>query len=76
VRYWIESLEKLGVKGELRFELITGSRNQPLYWLVLVTKHEIATKFWQTRHGDRQQHRMDRAHLESRDGLHKGQPGL
>ncbi len=48
VQYWVESLKKLGFEGEVRFELITGSKNQPLYWLVLVTKHEIAQKFWKT----------------------------
>ncbi len=48
VQYWIGLLKSLGFGGEVRFELITGSKNQPLYWLVLVAKHEIATKFWKT----------------------------
>jgi len=48
VRYWVESVRKLGFDGDVRFELITGSKNQPLYWLVLITKHEIAQKFWKT----------------------------
>lgn len=48
VQYWVELLRKLGFEGDVRFELITGSKNQPLYWLVLVAKHEIATKFWKT----------------------------
>jgi hypothetical protein len=43
--------------GEVRFELITGSRKQPLYWLVLVAKHEIAMKFWKkaAQHGKTQE---------------------
>jgi three-Cys-motif partner protein len=57
VRYWIGLLKNLGFDGDVRFELITGSKNQPLYWLVLVAKHEIATKFWKTttQHGKTQQ---------------------
>ena len=46
IRYWVSLLEGLGFKGELKFELIRGPNNIPLYWLVLVAKHEIATKFW------------------------------
>lgn len=48
VHYWVGLLKKLGFEGEVQFELITGSKNQPLYWLVLVAKHEIGTKFWKT----------------------------
>jgi len=48
VQYWIGLLKSLGFEGEIRFELITGSKKQPLYWLVLVAKHELATKFWKT----------------------------
>lgn len=57
VQYWVESLKTLGFEGDVRFELITGSKNQPLYWLVLITKHEIAQKFWKTaaQHGKTQQ---------------------
>jgi len=57
VKYWVGLLEKLGFDGDVRFELIKGSRNQPLYWLVLVAKHEIAMKFWKTaaQHGKTQQ---------------------
>jgi three-Cys-motif partner protein len=48
VQYWVGLLKNLGFEGEVRFELITGSKNQPLYWLVLVAKNEIATKFWKS----------------------------
>ncbi len=48
VQYWVGLLKSLGFEGEVRFELITGPQKQPLYWLVLVAKHEIATKFWKT----------------------------
>lgn len=46
IRYWVDLLNGLGFGGEMRFELITGSKGQPLYWLVLVAKHETAAKFW------------------------------
>ncbi|MBS0365116.1 MAG: three-Cys-motif partner protein TcmP [Proteobacteria bacterium] len=57
VQYWADSLKKLGFADETRFELITGTKNQPLYWLVLVAKHEIAQKFWKTaaQHGKTRQ---------------------
>lgn len=43
---WVEQLGTLGFEGDVRFELITGKKNQPLYWLVLIAKHELAMKFW------------------------------
>jgi three-Cys-motif partner protein len=43
---WVEQLKTLGFEGEVRFELITGTKSQPLYWLVLVAKHELANMFW------------------------------
>jgi three-Cys-motif partner protein len=57
IQYWVGLLKQLGFDADVRFELITGSKNQPLYWLVLVAKHEIAMKFWKTaaQHGKTQQ---------------------
>jgi three-Cys-motif partner protein len=57
IQYWIGLLMQLGFDADVRFELITGSTNQPLYWLVLVAKHELAMKFWKTatQHGKTQQ---------------------
>ena len=57
VQYWIGLLKQLGFDADVRFELITGSKNQPLYWLVLVAKHEIAMKFWKkaAQHGKTQE---------------------
>ena len=28
--------------------LLKGGKNQPLYWLLLAAKHELAHKFWAT----------------------------
>lgn len=46
--YWRELVAKLGIESSADMRLITGSRNQPLYWLLLVAKHELAHKFWST----------------------------
>lgn len=43
---WVAQLKTLGFGGEVHFELITGLKNQPLYWLVIVAKHDLASKFW------------------------------
>jgi hypothetical protein len=48
IRYWVGLLRRLGFEGDTQFELITGPKNQPLYWLVLIAKHEIARRFWRT----------------------------
>jgi three-Cys-motif partner protein len=57
IQFWVESVKQMGFDADVRFELITGSRKQPLYWLVLVAKHEIAMKFWKAaaQHGKTQQ---------------------
>lgn len=46
IRHWVSLLGGLGFGSAPRFELITGPNNIPLYWMVLVAKHEIATKLW------------------------------
>jgi three-Cys-motif partner protein len=46
--YWLDLIRGLGFKGDAqgRETLIRGPNRQPLYWLVLVAKHELAQKFW------------------------------
>lgn len=46
LRYWSELVGRLGVWPSLEPKLITGSGNQPLYWLLLAAKHELALAFW------------------------------
>lgn len=46
IDYWVGRLRGLGFDSETRFRLITGQNGQPLYWLVLVAKHQLAAKFW------------------------------
>ena len=45
ISYWVSKTEGLGFPPG-RFELITGSKNQRLYWLVLLSRHKRAAEFW------------------------------
>lgn len=45
IRYWVSKIEELGFPSG-RFELIAGSKNQRLYWLVLASRHRRAAEFW------------------------------
>ena len=44
--YWIELVERTGKSVPENWDLVTGSRGQHLYWLVLVAKHSLAKRFW------------------------------
>jgi three-Cys-motif partner protein len=44
--FWREQVSKLGTGTAKDVKLITGERNQRLYWLLLAAKHELARKFW------------------------------
>lgn len=46
--YWRFLVGGLGIDASTDMKLITGSRNQPLYWLLLVAKHDLAHRFWAT----------------------------
>lgn len=46
IRYWASKVEALGFQPA-RYELVSGAaKNQRLYWLLLVSRHPIANKFW------------------------------
>jgi len=47
-QFWRDQVASLGVWPSTEMRLITGSKNQPLYWLLLAAKHELAHKFWAT----------------------------
>jgi len=47
-QYWREKVASRLVCPSTEMRLITGSKNQPLYWLLLAAKHELAHKFWAT----------------------------
>ena len=44
--YWRDQIAQLGAGTANDVRLITGEKNQRLYWLLLATKHELARKFW------------------------------
>jgi three-Cys-motif partner protein len=47
LKYWSEKLTELGLPRARHCELISGSKNQPLYLLILLSRHELARKFWE-----------------------------
>lgn len=48
IEHWLGRIRALGFKDARVWKLIRGETNQPLYWLVLVAKHPLATAFWDT----------------------------
>lgn len=44
--YWRAEVSKLEIAPSAEMRLITGSRNQHLYWLLLAAKHDLAHDFW------------------------------
>lgn len=48
IDYWIEKVTALDtlVSSKADWKLITGPKNIPLYWLMLIAKNELASKFW------------------------------
>jgi three-Cys-motif partner protein len=55
VDYWISLVKSLKLETPIEHKLITGSNNQPLYWLLLASKHDLAQKFWKTAANPEQQ---------------------
>ena len=47
-QFWRDKVAGLGVWPSTDMKLLTGAKNQPLYWLLLAAKHELAHKFWAT----------------------------
>jgi three-Cys-motif partner protein len=46
VAYWVSMMERLGLPPAKHAELVSGSRNQRLYWLVFASRHPRAHEFW------------------------------
>ena len=46
--YWRKQVSSLDLDHSPEMKLITGGRGQHLYWLMLVARHELAVRFWQT----------------------------
>jgi three-Cys-motif partner protein len=46
LEYWSDRVMKLGLPRAEHCELIRGGRRQPLYWLILLARHELAHSLW------------------------------
>jgi len=57
--YWREKVAALGVWPSTRMDLLTGEKNQPLYYLLLAAKHELAQKFREKASNVERQGRLD-----------------
>lgn len=48
VDYWRRKIATLGKWPSTEQRLLKGKNNQPLYWLLLASNHQLAHKFWAT----------------------------
>jgi three-Cys-motif partner protein len=46
LEYWLSEIRKLGTMPAQGMELIVGSKNQRLYWLMFVAAHDLPQKLW------------------------------
>jgi three-Cys-motif partner protein len=46
IEYWSDLVERLGLPRAKHTELIKGTSNQRLYWLMLLSRHPRAHQFW------------------------------
>jgi hypothetical protein len=59
MEYWLAEIHRLGTMPAKGVELIVGSRGQRLYWLVFVSAHGLAQKFWNAIRDPMKQTAMD-----------------
>jgi three-Cys-motif partner protein len=59
MKYWMDEIQKLGTMPAKGVELIVGSKGQRLYWLVFVSAHGLAQKFWNAIRNPMKQTAMD-----------------
>ena len=48
VEHWCRLLTQLGTEASPNMRLLTGDKDQHLYWLTLIARHDLAHKFWNT----------------------------
>ncbi len=58
-QYWRYLVADRGMWPSTQMTLIRGSNNQPLYWLLLAAKHELAHKFWEVASNTDRQKKLD-----------------
>lgn len=54
LEYWLNKIRKLGVAPAQGIALISGEKNQRLYWLVFVSRSDFATRLWEDIRDSRQ----------------------
>jgi three-Cys-motif partner protein len=59
MEYWLAEIRKLGTMPAKGVELIVGSKGQRHYWLVFVSAHDLAQKFWNAIRDPMKQTEMD-----------------
>jgi three-Cys-motif partner protein len=47
LNYWLDKIKKLGVAPAQGVALVSGEKNQRLYWLVFVSRSDFATRLWE-----------------------------
>ena len=47
LQYWLELIRGCNMQTAKGVEEVTGTKNQHLYWLVFVARHDLAIKFWE-----------------------------
>lgn len=45
-QYWRDLVARFGAWPSTEMKLMTANKNQPLYWMLLAAKHDIAHRFW------------------------------
>ncbi len=58
-QFWRDKVAGLDVWPSTDMRLLTGSNNQPLYWLLLAARHDLAHRFWATASNVEDQGRLD-----------------
>jgi three-Cys-motif partner protein len=46
IDHWRDLISALGIEASTEMKLLKGSKNQHLYWLLLVANHRLAHTFW------------------------------
>jgi hypothetical protein len=46
LQHWLGLIRELDIAPSKGIELVTADKNQQLYWLVFIARHELAAKFW------------------------------
>lgn len=59
LEYWRSLVAAAGSWPSTEIKLITGEKNQRLYWLLLAARHDLAHKFWKIAANDDPQRRFD-----------------